>query len=90
MDLEKLLRSAYVLPLDDSGGRVWRTAAELWARGKNRKPHLNLGEVDLLIAATAIASDRTLVTMDRTLADSLALLDHADAVHFVAPVAARS
>lgn len=87
VDLEKLLRSVYVLPLDDFGGKVWRTAAELWARGRNMNPNLKLGEVDLLIAATAIANERTLVTMDRGLSEGLARLGHAAEVRFIAPAA---
>lgn len=90
VDLEKLLRSVYVLPLDDFGGKVWRTAAEIWARGRTLKQHVSFGEVDLLIAATAIANARTLVTMDRGLSKALAQVGHADAVHFIAPPVSES
>lgn len=84
VDLEKLLRTVTVLALDDWTGNAWRVAAELWANGRHLKPSLNVGELDLLIAATALANDRVLVTLDRGLWEALTRLGHAERVRWVA------
>lgn len=83
VDLEKHLRAATILPLDDWRGGVWPAAADLFARGQQLRPSQLVGELDLLIAATAIANERTLVTFDTGLKDALVRLGHADRVRWV-------
>ncbi len=60
------------LPLDYSVAAV---AADLWATGKLAKPAQNISEIDLLVAATALAYTRRLVTFDERLVTSLRLLE---------------
>jgi len=68
---EKLLRIAYPLGLDHLDFTGWDRAAELWARGRRVKPAVVFEEGDLLIAATALAHGRTLVTCEARLRDGL-------------------
>ena len=83
--LEKILRTASVITLDDWMGATWRAAVDLWADGQALRPSQVMGEMDLLIAATALATDRTLVTMDVGLRDALTRLGRGDRVRWIAP-----
>ncbi len=78
--IEKLLSTARVLGLDEAAGAGWDTAARLWTRGKEQKLHVNFGDADLFIAATAITHGLTLLTTDARLADSLQRIEHGEHV----------
>jgi len=72
---DRLLTSANVLGLD---WEHWRTASLLYAQ--SRSAGSTLQERDLLVAATAFASARKLVTVDRPLAEGLQALGYSDRV----------
>ena len=76
--LEKLLRSAYVLGLDDRAFAGWDVAADLWARAQRAAPAVTFEEGDLLIAATALHHGRTLVTSEERLVSALSRIGHPD------------
>ena len=73
---ELFLRNAIILELGDRGGAAWRVGIRLYADGKVHKPAITLSDADLLIAATAIAHERILVTADRGLYENLERLGH--------------
>lgn len=73
---ELFLREAVILEPGDRGGASWRAAARLYADGKLHQPAIQLSDGDLLIAATAIAHERVLVTTDRHLHANLQSLGH--------------
>jgi predicted nucleic acid-binding protein len=73
---ELFLRNAMILELGDRGGEPWRVGIRLYADGKVRKPAITLSDADLLIAATAIAQGRILVTADRGLYENLETLGY--------------
>src|SRR5206468_4284700 len=81
IEVEKLLRSAYALDVASGG---WEIAAELWAQGQVQKPAIVFSEGDLLIAATAAAHERTLVTSDEALAANLLRVGYAGEVEVLA------
>lgn len=72
--VEKFLGSVDVLGLDSGSGAGWDVAASLWARAANLKPARILTDADLMVAATAILHDRTLVSRDKPAAETLVLL----------------
>jgi len=65
--LKMFLHGVTTLSLDDNGNQGWSVAARVHAHGQARQPAITLGEGDLLIAATAIAHSRILLTSDSTL-----------------------
>lgn len=71
---------ATILELSDRGGVPWRVAARMYAEAACHKPAITLSDGDLLIAATAIAHDRVLVTVDGPLHKNLKKLGYGDAV----------
>lgn len=81
--IERTLRIATVLGLDEAGFAGWDVAAHLWAVGRESKPARVFSEADLLIAATAIFHDHVLVTSEARLAELLTQLGYAHAVEVV-------
>lgn len=75
---ELFLREAMILEPGERGGASWRVAARLYADGKLHRPAIPLSNGDLLIAATAIAHARVLVTTDRLLCENLQALGHGE------------
>lgn len=63
---EVLLRNATVLSID-TPMRPMDAAVQVYAASKAAKPARSIGELDLLIYATAVAYNRTLVTADAKL-----------------------
>lgn len=82
---ELFLRNAVILDLGDCGGAPWRIAVGLFADGKVHEPAIHIADADLLIAATAIAHERILVTADRGLHEYLQALGHAQWTRLLAP-----
>ena len=68
---ELLLRKAYTHPLN---AMSWHRAIDIYADGQEHRPVVNLSDGDLLITATAVASSRILLTMDRRLHEALCAL----------------
>lgn len=73
---ELFLREAVIFEPGDRGGASWRAAARLYADGQLHQPAILLSDGDLLIAATAIAHERILVTTDLKLYKNLQALGH--------------
>lgn len=69
--VEKVLRLLTPLGLDERGFAGWDLAAEIWRRARREKPAVVFSEGDLLIVATAMLHQCTLVTCDGKLADGL-------------------
>ena len=69
-----------MLGLDDARGAGWNLAATMWAEYRARKPAVVIEDADLLIAATALFHDRTLVTTDARLAENLKAIAFAGTV----------
>jgi len=61
----------------------WDVAAGIWARAALSSPAIVLGEMDLLISATAFAHGRTLATSDRKLVDRLVECGYGESVVFL-------
>lgn len=74
--LTKFLEVCEVLGLDGHAGEGWNLAARLWVKLKSHKPSLCLSEADLLVAATAAAHGRVLVTADVGLVRNLQAIEH--------------
>lgn len=68
---ELFLRSATILETSARGGAPWRAAARMYAEAACHKPAIKLSDGDLLIAATAVAHARVLVTVDGPLHENL-------------------
>jgi predicted nucleic acid-binding protein len=68
---ELLLRNAVILEIGDRGGAPWRVGTHLFADGRLHEPAIKISDGDLLIAATAIAHERILMTADRPLYENL-------------------
>jgi predicted nucleic acid-binding protein len=81
--IERLLRSANVLGLDDGGGIAWDVAARVWALGREQSPHVLFGDADLFIVATAIMHGMALLTTDARLANSLERVGHGERVELL-------
>lgn len=81
--IERTLRTATVIGLDEPAFSGWDTAARLWAAGRDLKPARVFSEGDLFIAATAIFHDHLLVTSEARLAELLTQMGHASAVEVV-------
>ncbi len=62
-----LLSTARVVGLDEPALQPWLTAADLYVEGMRKQPALQFGEADLLIVATSIAYQMTLLTSDNKL-----------------------
>lgn len=62
---DRVVSTATILSLDFNDNEGWFKAANLWAR--DRLKGTNLGEGDLLVAATALLYERKLVTADQPL-----------------------
>jgi predicted nucleic acid-binding protein len=82
---ELFLRNAMILELGGRGGAPWRVAIGLFAGGQVLKPAINIADADLLIAATAIAHERILVTADRRLHENLKGLGYARWTRLLTP-----
>lgn len=82
---ERLLSAAHIVGLD---WEHWKTAAGLWALSQRRG--MGLQEGDLLIAATAFANSRKLVTVDWNLATGLKALGHEAQVMLLEPPPPKS
>lgn len=80
---ELFLRDAVILELGDRGGAAWRVGIRLYADGQLHKPAITLSDGDLLIAATAIAHERILVTADRRLYENLARLGYGESAELL-------
>lgn len=81
--MERTLRTALVIGLDEPAFSGWDVAARMWAVSQEMKPARNFSEGDLFIAATAIFHDHVLVTSEARLAELLTQLGYAHAVEVV-------
>lgn len=75
---ELFLRDAMIIEPGDRAGHSWRVAARLYADGKLHRPAIQLSDGDLLIAATAIAHERVLMTTDLPLWENLQALGYGE------------
>ncbi|MCA9612466.1 MAG: PIN domain-containing protein [Myxococcales bacterium] len=82
-ELESWILRAEVLGLDEARFTGWTLAADLWARGRAFEPARVFSDADLMIAATALRHDRTLVTSEARLAELLGAVGYASSVEVV-------
>lgn len=81
--LQSWLLRAEILGLDEPRFVGWTFAADLWAQGRAFEPARVFSDADLMIAATALHHDRTLVTSEARLGELLTQLGYAHAVEVV-------
>lgn len=82
---ELLLRNAVILEVGDRGGAPWRVGTHLFADGRFHEPAITISDGDLLIAATAIAHERILMTADRPLYENLRNLGYGQWAQLLTP-----
>lgn len=74
-----------ILEIGDRGGAPWRVGTHVFADGRLHEPAIKIADGDLLIAATAIAHERVLMTADRPLYENLRHLGYGQWAQLLAP-----